>query len=95
MSCVPYSSFIKKKSEAITTFVGRLIRFIYKKNFQSRKEGIQERRISGLEGYRKGEIRDWRQESSVVDPNTLKLDPDPGFWLNLDSDPDPGLYYQF
>ena len=28
--------------------------------------------------------------SSVVDPNTLNLDPDPGFWPNLD--PDPGLY---
>ena len=25
---------------------------------------------------------------SVVDPNTLNLDPDPGFWPNLD--PDPG-----
>ena len=34
---------------------------------------------------------------SVVDPNTLILDPDPGFWLNLDPDPglDPGLYHQF
>ena len=31
--------------------------------------------------------------SSVVDPNTLNLDPDPGFWPNLDTD--PGLYYQF
>ena len=33
--------------------------------------------------------------SSVVDPNTLNLDSDPGFWLNLDQDPglDPGLYY--
>ena len=30
---------------------------------------------------------------SVVDPNTLNLDPDPGFWPNLD--PDPGLYNQF
>ena len=29
---------------------------------------------------------------SVVDPNTLNLDPDPGIWSNLD--PDPGLYYQ-
>ena len=28
--------------------------------------------------------------SSVVDPNTLNLDPDPGFWANLDPDPDPG-----
>ena len=27
---------------------------------------------------------------SVVDPNTLNLDPDPGFWPN--PDPDPGLY---
>ena len=45
--------------------------------------------------------------TSVVDPNTLNLDPDPGFRLNLDPDPrpgpdpgpgpdpDPGLYYQF
>ena len=37
--------------------------------------------------------------SSIVDPNTLNLDLDPGFWLNLDPDPgpdpDPGLYYQF
>ena len=31
---------------------------------------------------------------SVVDPNTLNLDPDPGFLLNLDPGPDPGLYYQ-
>ena len=30
---------------------------------------------------------------SVVDPNILNLDLDPGFWLNLD--PDPGLYHQF
>ena len=29
-------------------------------------------------------------ESSVVDPNTLNLDPDPGFWYNLDPYPDPG-----
>ena len=28
--------------------------------------------------------------SSVVDPNTLILDPDPGFWPNLVPDPDPG-----
>ena len=27
--------------------------------------------------------------SSVVDPNTLNLDPDPGFWPNLDQDPGP------
>ena len=34
-------------------------------------------------------------KTSVEDPNTLNLDPDPGFWLNLDPDPgpDPGLYY--
>ena len=38
--------------------------------------------------------------SIVVDPNTLNLDldPDPGFWPNLDPDPgpdpDPGLYYK-
>ena len=42
--------------------------------------------------------------TSVVDPNTLNLDPDPGFWPNLDPDPgpdpgpdpdlDPGLYEQ-
>ena len=31
---------------------------------------------------------------SVVDTNTLYLDPDPGFWANLYPDPDPGLYYQ-
>ena len=31
-----------------------------------------------------------------MDPNTLSLDPDPGFWPNLapDPGPDPGLYYQ-
>ena len=38
-------------------------------------------------------------DPSVVDPNTLNLDPDPGFRPNLDPDPgpdpDPGLYYQF
>ena len=36
-----------------------------------------------------------RVDSSVVDPNTLNLDPDPDpvFWPNLD--PDPGLYNQF
>ena len=33
--------------------------------------------------------------TSVVDPNTLNLDPDPGFWPNLDPDPDPELCYQF
>ena len=41
--------------------------------------------------------------NSVLDPNTLNLVPEPGFWLNLDPDlaPDPGpdpnpwLYYQF
>ena len=38
---------------------------------------------------------------SVVDPNTLNLDPDPGFWPNLDpvpdpgTDSDPGLCYKF
>ena len=32
-------------------------------------------------------------KDSVVDPNTLSLDPDPGFWPNLD--PDPGLKYHF
>ena len=31
--------------------------------------------------------------TSVVDPNTLNLDPDPGFWPNWD--PDPGLYNKF
>ena len=30
-----------------------------------------------------------------MDLNTLNLDPDPGFWLNLDPNPDPELYYQF
>ena len=28
-------------------------------------------------------------------PATLNLDPDPGFWHNLDPDPDPVQYYQF
>ena len=28
--------------------------------------------------------------TSVTDPNTLNLDPDPEFWTNLD--PDPRLY---
>ena len=32
----------------------------------------------------------WYVMSRVVDPNTLNLDPDQGFWPNLD--PDPGLY---
>ena len=31
-----------------------------------------------------------KQTNSVVDPNTWNLDPDPGFWPNLD----PGLYVQ-
>ena len=26
---------------------------------------------------------------SVMDPNTLNLDPNPGFWHNLDPDPGP------
>ena len=30
---------------------------------------------------------------SVEDPNTMNLDPDPGFWPNLN--PDPELYNQF
>ena len=30
---------------------------------------------------------------SGVDQNTLNLDPDPGYWPNLNpDDPDPGLY---
>ena len=32
---------------------------------------------------------------SLVDPNTLKMDPDPGFWPNLYPDPDPWLRDQF
>ena len=34
---------------------------------------------------------------SVVDLNALNLDPDldPGFWPNLDPDPELGLNYQF
>ena len=36
---------------------------------------------------------------SVVDSNTLNLDPDPGSWPHLDPDlgpdPDTGLYIQF
>ena len=33
-----------------------------------------------------------KSQTSVVDPKTLKLDPDPEFWTN--SDPDPGLCNQ-
>ena len=33
------------------------------------------------------------RKSSVVDTNTLNLDPDPEFWPNLD--PDPELCYKF
>ena len=29
------------------------------------------------------------------DPNSLNLDPDPGFWHNLDQKPDPGLCINF
>ena len=40
-----------------------------------------------------------RANTTDVDPNTLNLDPDPGFWPNLDPDsdpaPDPGLCFQF
>ena len=34
--------------------------------------------------------------SSVVDPNTLNLDPDldPEFWPNMEPDLNPGLCYQ-
>ena len=32
--------------------------------------------------------------SSVVDPNTLNLYPDPDIRPNLDPDPDPGLKYK-
>ena len=38
-------------------------------------------------------IDPYRVVASVVDPNTLNLDPDPGFWPNLD--PDLGLNYKF
>ena len=27
--------------------------------------------------------------TSVVDPNTLNMDPDPGFWPNLHPEPEP------
>ena len=45
----------------------------------------------------------WLLLHSVVDPNTLNLDPDTGFWFNLDPDPDPSpdpdlrllVYYTF
>ena len=33
--------------------------------------------------------------SSVVDPNTLNLDPDPKLWSNLDPDPGLPVCYQF
>ena len=29
------------------------------------------------------------KKNRVVDPNTMTLDPDLGFWPNLDPDPDP------
>ena len=32
---------------------------------------------------------------SVVDQNTLNLNPDPEFWPSLDLEPDPGLCYKF
>ena len=32
---------------------------------------------------------------TVVDPNTLNLDPDPGFWAMLDPDPGLPVYNQF
>ena len=32
-------------------------------------------------------------DSSVVDPSTLNMDPDPKFWPNLD--PDKRLFYKF
>ena len=40
-------------------------------------------------------IKFYLENSSVVEcgPNTLNLDPDSGFWSNLD--PDPGPYYKF
>ena len=40
-----------------------------------------------------------RQGTTIVDPNTLNLDPDSKFWPQLDlnpvTDPDPGFCYQF
>ena len=40
-----------------------------------------------------------RQGTTIVDPNTLNLDPDSKFWPHLDlnpvTDPDPGFCYQF
>ena len=55
-------------------------------------------RLAGLLPPRRHKHRDLLQgltevSGSVVDPNTLKLDPDPEFLPNLD--PDPGLCYQF
>ena len=39
-----------------------------------------------------------RQGTTIVDPNTLNLDPDSKFWPHLDlnpvTDPDPGFCYQ-
>ena len=34
-------------------------------------------------------------KTSVVDPNTMSLNQDPGFWTHFGPDPDPGLCYQF
>ena len=46
-------------------------------------------RIILLRGERIGKVL-----GSVMDLNTLNLDPDPGFWPTLDPDPGPylGLY---
>ena len=48
-------------------------------------------RIILLRGERIGKVL-----GSVMDLNTLNLDPDPGFWPTLDPDPGPylGLYYK-
>ena len=40
--------------------------------------------------YQACKVHDFKVQTSVVDPNTLNLDPVSGFWPNLD--PDPGLY---
>ena len=34
-------------------------------------------------------------QTSVVDLDTLNLDPDTEFWYRYNLDPDPGLCYQF
>ena len=55
-------------------------------------EGIHDRRDARQKGC-KTEMKQDPSNHSVVDPNTLNVDPDPEseFWPNSDPDPDPML----